>query len=158
MGSLRILGWQTALALTLHHIPEGVAIYAASRIDIHRGILIAIGMGLHYTPEAVSVVIPLYLSSQSAMLSILCTVVVAGMSCPLGGALSYFLYLKQIDDLAAGLILSFTAGLLAYVTVHGLLFSACTLDAKNRVFSKAFFFGVILMALCNSIFEMLKEK
>ena len=164
--SLNILGWQTALALALHHIPEGIAIFSAARIDFYSGFLIAFGLGLHYLPEAMTVVLPLYLASSAASRDkasfgaawrpVLITVFITGFACPLGGLMAWLFYLSGVNDLTAGLIMTGTAGLLTWITVDGLLITAAKIDNRNRIVSKAVFIGIIVMAFTDSLLELIK--
>ena len=60
------VGWFTALALTLHNIPEGLLTYVAAQADeVGVGFGIACAIGLHNIPEGFAVAMPIFIGTKS---------------------------------------------------------------------------------------------
>ena len=54
------MGVFTALALSVHNIPEGVATFIGSLASPKLGASVAIAIGIHNIPEGFAVSVPLY--------------------------------------------------------------------------------------------------
>jgi zinc transporter, ZIP family len=60
---LRRMGLFTAITITLHNFPEGIATFLAALEDPTTGIAIAAAVALHNIPEGVSVSVPIFYAS-----------------------------------------------------------------------------------------------
>ena len=102
------------IAIILHNIPEGIATYILSTIDIKLGILLSIAIILHNIPEGVGISIPIYYSTDSKKKALLYTTI-SGLSEPFGALLSFLFLSKYINVTIIGLLYSLIAGLMIYI-------------------------------------------
>ena len=66
--------WRTILlALCLHSIPEGMAIYALAQDGVDEAILLSLGIVLHNIPLGMSIVVPLLRRPGGSKLSKVCS-------------------------------------------------------------------------------------
>eukprot|EP00475_Leptophrys_vorax_P018803 TRINITY_DN25674_c0_g1_i1.p1 TRINITY_DN25674_c0_g1~~TRINITY_DN25674_c0_g1_i1.p1 ORF type:complete len:369 (+),score=76.59 TRINITY_DN25674_c0_g1_i1:46-1107(+) len=80
-------GVLTMITLTIHNLPEGLAVVASSLDSTKHGLLMALAVALHNIPEGLAIATPIYASSGNAWLALLWTAL-SGMSEPLGALLS----------------------------------------------------------------------
>ena len=102
------------IGIILHNIPEGIATYVLSTIDIRLGILLSIAIILHNIPEGVGISIPIYYSTNSKKKALLYTIV-SGLAEPFGALISYIFLSKYINVTIIGLVYSLIAGLMIYI-------------------------------------------
>lgn len=102
------------IGIILHNIPEGIATYILSTIDIKLGLLLAIAIILHNIPEGVGISIPIYYSTKSKKKALLYTII-SGLSEPFGALLSFLFLSKYINITIIGLLYSLIAGLMIYI-------------------------------------------
>ncbi|KAL5130133.1 Zinc transporter ZTP29 [Glycine soja] len=60
-----ISGVVTAIGISLHNFPEGMAVYLGSMKGIRVGLNLALAIALHNIPEGVAVALPVYFATQS---------------------------------------------------------------------------------------------
>lgn len=102
------------IGIILHNIPEGIATYVLSTIDIRLGILLATAIILHNIPEGIGIAIPLFYSTKSKIKTIL-YVIIAGLSEPFGAIVSCIFLSKYINITIMGFLYSLIAGLMIYI-------------------------------------------
>ena len=130
------------LAITLHNIPEGMAVglafaLAADGEGLMAAAALAMGVGLQNFPEGTAVALPLYQSTGSRRRAFLGGVL-SGVVEPIAGLLTVLL--------AAGIaplmpwLLSFAAGAMLYVVVEELI-----PQAHSRAGTCAFLLGFLVM-------------
>lgn len=99
-------GLQTALAITIHKIPEGVLMFATNHADTKLAFNIFVALAIHNFGEGFSIAAPLYLAMKSRMLAFLVACMLGGGAFPLGGFLGYWLF----SNSGVGLSLYYTFG------------------------------------------------
>lgn len=102
------------IGIILHNIPEGIATYILSTINIKLGILLSIAIILHNIPEGVGISIPIYYSTKSKKKALIYTTI-SGFSEPFGALLSFLFLSKYINVTIIGLLYSLIAGLMIYI-------------------------------------------
>ncbi|MDD3807964.1 MAG: zinc transporter ZupT [Candidatus Marinimicrobia bacterium] len=82
------LGIFTALAITIHNFPEGLAIFLSGLKDLQLAIPVTIAIALHNIPEGISVSVPIFYATgnrkRAFMLSFL-----SGLAEPIGAVIAY---------------------------------------------------------------------
>ena len=101
------------LAISLHNIPEGMAIGSTGVISTNLSITLAILLALHNIPEGMAMAVPL-VSGGVARSKTLVLITLAGATTILGGALGALI--GGLGGIATALSLSFAAGAMLYVT------------------------------------------
>lgn len=102
------------IGIILHNIPEGIATYVLSTIDIRLGIMLGFAIILHNIPEGISIAVPIFYSTKSKLKTLL-YVIIAGFSEPFGALISYLFLSKYINITLMGFLYSLIAGLMIYI-------------------------------------------
>lgn len=144
------------LAVTLHNIPEGMAVgvvyagmlYGNTKISATAALTLAIGIGVQNFPEGAIISMPLRASGLKKSKAF-CYGVLSGIAEPVGAVLTI---------LAAGLVvsllpylLSFAAGAMIYVVVEELI-PAMSAGKHSDVGTIAFAVGFVAMMVLDIVF------
>ncbi len=117
------LGIFTAIALTIHNFPEGIATFVSTLADVKLGIAIAIAVAIHNIPEGIAISVPIYYSTKNRKKAFLYSSL-TGLSEPLGALIAYFILRNYFNELIAGIIFAGVAGIMVYISLDELLPSA----------------------------------
>ena len=82
------MGLFTALAITIHNFPEGLATFLAALQDPGLGAAIAVAVALHNIPEGISVSVPLYYATGKRRTAFLYSFA-SGLAEPVGAGVAY---------------------------------------------------------------------
>lgn len=121
------MGLFTALVITIHNLPEGLATFLSALKDPGVGLAIAGAIAIHNIPEGISVSVPIFYATgkrrQAFMYSLL-----SGMAEPVGAivaylALRFFLPGSSgvIPGQVMGVLFGFVAGIMVYISLDELL-------------------------------------
>jgi zinc and cadmium transporter len=108
------------LGIGFHSFLDGMIYSVTFNVSIFTGIVAAIGMILHEFPEGIVTFVLLKRGGFEKRRSALYAFLAAGLSTPLGTALSYPL-IHKIERTTLGLLLALSAGALVYVGASHLL-------------------------------------
>ena len=72
-SSIAFTGVLTAISISLHNIPEGVAVYLTCLKGVRSGLPLAIAMSLHNIPEGMAVAVPLFAATGAKYKSVMVT-------------------------------------------------------------------------------------
>lgn len=110
------LGFLMALTMTLHNLPEGLAVAFASFTDF--GPIMAVAIAVHNIPEGIIVAAPVYAATSSRWKA-LGIATLSGLSEPLGALIALLLAkpLKSMTGDLLPLILAFVGGIMSTVCV-----------------------------------------
>ncbi|MFZ7103954.1 MAG: zinc transporter ZupT [Peptococcaceae bacterium] len=114
------MGFVTALAITVHNFPEGLATFAAAVKDPALGLPIAFAIAIHNIPEGIAVAIPVYYATGSRRKAFIYSFI-SGLSEPLGALIGYFLLASLFNDLTFGLLFALVAGIMVFISLDELL-------------------------------------
>jgi ZIP family zinc transporter len=146
------VGIVTAVAVTVHNLPEGIATFMAGYADIRLGLPVAISIALHNIPEGIAVAVPVYYGTGSRMKGLLYSAL-SGLSEPAGALLAFLVLAPFINGLTLGIIFGAVAGIMIYISFDGLIPSSQqyghTVAAVVGVFS-----GLIFMKLAMTLFGL----
>ena len=121
------------LGIMLHNIPEGIATFVLSTIDLKLGILLSVAIILHNIPEGISIGIPIYYSTKSKFKAFIYTLVSA-VSEPFGGLIAWVFLYKYINTNIIGILYSLIAGLMIYIGYFELIKTSVQYkDRKNTL-------------------------
>ncbi|HOI45631.1 MAG TPA: zinc transporter ZupT [Candidatus Aminicenantes bacterium] len=113
-------GVLTAVIVTVHNFPEGLATFTASLDSLRFGIPIAIAVAIHNIPEGISISLPVYYATGSRRKALFYSFA-SGLAEPLGAAAGY-VFLKGIfNDAALGLVFGLVAGIMVFISLDQLL-------------------------------------
>ena len=119
------MGLFTALAITIHNFPEGLATFLAALHDPSIGVAIAIAVALHNIPEGISVSVPIYYATGSRKKALFYSFL-SGLAEPLGAIFAYMILLFFVGDdgipeQIMGILFGGIAGIMVYISLDELL-------------------------------------
>ena len=121
------LGLFTAVAITIHNFPEGLATFLAALEDPALGVAIAIAIALHNIPEGISVSVPIYYATGSRLKAFWYSLT-SGLSEPVGALVAYLALLfvfggrdGVVPPQVMGVLFSGVAGIMVYISLDELL-------------------------------------
>ena len=142
-GRLMKIGVFTMLALMLHNLPEGMAVYLSTEQDVILGMHLCAAIALHNVPEGIAVAMPICAATGSRLLALTMTAV-SGFAEPLGALIMWKWLGLEPGSRGLALIFSGIAGLMTATAFYELLPEA--LGGKNREQGTAgALWGVIIM-------------
>lgn len=144
------LGLVSAIAIGVHNLPEGLAIFTAGLNDISLAIPIALAVVMHNIPLGMAISIPIFYSTKSRKKAMLYTILV-GLCQPLGAVLGYLLLYKFFSDVLFGVLFSIIAGIMIFVAVDELLPTAQRHE-DHHISVYGFIVGMMVMAISLSLF------
>lgn len=135
------IGFVSSVALVLHNIIEGMAIYSTVTTSLQLGLLVSIGVGLHNIPLGMVITSTFYKANNDKKKTLL---IVLGISLStfLGGVLMYFLTGKVINDVVLAILLGITLGMLIYIVLFELL-----PQILNTKYKKTTMIGIVIGVL-----------
>jgi len=107
-----------AIGMTMHSIPEGLAVGAGYAIDNLHGLKLAVLIGIQKLPEGMAVCTPIMLGGVKRFKSLGCTVA-AGLPVGIGAFIG--VVAGNMSPLALSLSLGFAAGAMLFITCDSLI-------------------------------------
>jgi ZIP family zinc transporter len=142
------------ISITLHNIPEGLAVGIAfgslkyGMTNISSAIMLAVGIGIQNFPEGAAISLPLKRSGLSANKSFFLGQL-SGFVEPISAFLGALLALKL--RIVLPFVLTLAAGAMIYVIVAELIPSRQ--DKKNNIYSLFILFGFVIMMILDVAFS-----
>lgn len=147
---LNKLGIVSAIAIAVHNLPEGLAIFTAGLNDIVLAIPIAAAVVMHNIPLGMAISIPISYSTGSRKKAFIYTILV-GLCQPLGAIIGYLLLYKFFSDVLFGVLFAMIAGIMIFVAVDELLPTSQRYE-DHHISVYGFIIGMIVMAISLSLF------
>lgn len=113
------IGMVSSIALLLHNMIEGMAIYSSVLRSTQLGFLVCLGVGLHNIPLGMVISSTIYKANHS-MKKTLGISFLLSISTFLGGMMIY-LFRGQISSFVQGIFLAMTLGMILYIVLFELL-------------------------------------
>ena len=141
-SSKRLLraGFIMLLAISLHNIPEGMAIGSSGTVSVNLSITLAVLLALHNIPEGMAIATPLSAGGVGKIKTML-LITLAGATTIIGGAIGALI--GNIGGVATSLALSFAAGAMLYVTFCEILPQSVLME-KGRLPALFSILGIIV--------------
>ena len=118
--SLYRVGIFSMIAIILHNVPEGIATFLSSSVDMSLGLSLALAISLHNIPEGISIFVPIYYSTKSKKKALFYTFL-SGISEPFGALLAYLFLSPFISDTLMGCLFAFIAGIMIHIATYELI-------------------------------------
>lgn len=144
-NNLYKVGIISMLAIILHNIPEGIATFISTTKDTSLGISLTIAIAMHNIPEGVSISVPIYYATKSKFKALIYTLI-SGLSELLGAILTYLFLLPLINNIVLGLLFSFIAGIMLYISFTQILPTSSSYN-ENKITKIFFILGMTFMLL-----------
>jgi len=157
------VGWFTALALTIHNIPEGMLTYvSALSSNPSVGLGIACAIGLHNIPEGFAVAFPIMIGTKSKRKAMFYAGI-TGFAEPFGALLGWIMFDRnnassEDHKYMFGWLFGITAGIMTEVAVKSLLLESARYDPTDRIVSKAWIFGAFVIGISLIVIEYTAPK
>jgi len=143
--SLLRTGLFTALAIGIHNLPEGLAIFATTLSDIKLGVFIAIAIAIHNIPEGISVSIPLFYATGNRNKAFVYSFL-SGVSEPVGAIIGFLILMPFLSEVLISSLLASVAGIMVYISVDEILPTAHRSGYGHSVVL-GLVLGMLIMAL-----------
>ena len=137
LNNLYKTGLLSMIGIILHNIPEGIATYVLSTINLKLGIMLSIAIILHNIPEGISIAIPIYYSTNDKTKTFLYTFI-SGISEFIGALLSLLILYKYISNTMIGILFSIIAGIMIYIGYYELIKTSKKYNQKYASFYSLF--------------------
>lgn len=147
---LKQTGLFTALALTLHNFPEGLATFFSALDSVTLGLSIALAVAIHNIPEGIAVALPVYHSTGSRLKAFWASAA-SGMAEPVGAIVGYFVLDYFLHEAILGVLFAVVAGIMVYLSLDELLPTAHDYGHGHQVIGGVLS-GMALMAVVLLIF------
>ena len=118
-NNLQHIGIVSSIALILHNIIEGMALYSVFSSSIKTGMLLSIGIGLHNIPLGMIIASAFYKSNKNIKKTLLISFGIS-ISTFIGGILMSLLS-GVINETIMGILLGITLGMIIYIALFELL-------------------------------------
>lgn len=135
-NNLAHIGIISSVALIIHNVVEGMAVYLTVLSEVSTGLMLAIGIGFHNLPLGMVIATTFYQGNQKP-LKIWLSIGGVALSTLFGGILSFFLNNQLVPEWALGSLLSLTLGMLLFI-----LFSELWPRIRHSKFKKERNLGV----------------
>ncbi|MCC8088280.1 MAG: zinc transporter ZupT [Rikenellaceae bacterium] len=138
-------GLITALAITIHNFPEGMATFAATLGNPELGIAIAVAIAIHNIPEGIAVSVPIYYATGSRKKAFVWSFL-SGMSEPLGAVIGYLVLMPFMNDILMSCVLAGVGGIMIFISFDELL-PAAREFGEHHVSIYGLISGMAIMAI-----------
>ena len=122
-GKMMRMGVITALAISIHNFPEGMATFVSALQGEGLALPITMAIAIHNIPEGVAVAVPLFYATGSRKKALGYSLL-SGLSEPLGAVIGYLLLRPFMSDTLMGAVFGAIAGVMVYISLDELLPSA----------------------------------
>lgn len=122
-GKMMRMGLITALAITIHNFPEGMATFVSALQGEELALPITMAIAIHNIPEGVAVAVPIFYATRDRKKAFWYSLL-SGLSEPFGAILGYLLLRPFMSDTLMGVVFGAIAGVMVYISLDELLPSA----------------------------------
>ncbi len=140
------IGVISAIAVTLHNIIEGMAVYSICRESAAAGLMVALGVGLHNIPMGIVIYSTLRDQKKERNAMIL----LSSVSTFIGGLLMSLLW-GGISEAAIGVLIAVTLGMILYIVCMELI--PVVFSEKQWKISVPFILLGAVIILISTLFE-----
>ncbi|OVA07308.1 Zinc/iron permease [Macleaya cordata] len=134
----------TAIGISLHNFPEGMAVFLGSIKGLRVGLNLAFAIALHNIPEGVAVALPVYFATQSKWQAFKLATL-SGLAEPLGVIIVAYLFPSSLNPEILEGLLGAVGGVMAFLTLHEMLPLAFDYAGQKQAV-KAVFLGMAFMS------------
>jgi len=114
------MGVFSALAISIHNFPEGMATFIGALHDPRMGVSIAGAIAIHNIPEGIAVSVPIYFATRSHKRAFLYSFA-SGLAEPIGALVGFFLLSSFFTAATFGIVFALIAGIMVYISLDELL-------------------------------------
>jgi len=134
-----------AITLTIHNVPEGIAVVVSSIESQRSGLIMTMAISLHNIPEGLVIATPCYASTGSRRAAILMSLA-SGLSEPAGAFVAVLVLRPYLDEWVTTHVLACVAGIMVAVSVLEIIPQAVQYNRSRHLWGGALS-GSAVMAL-----------
>ena len=149
--NLRRAGVLTALAVSIHNFPEGMASFVSTLRNVEMGLPIVLAIAVHNIPEGIAVAAPLYYSTGKKGKALLMSLL-SGVAEPIGALLGYLVLMPYMSDTLYGILYAAVSGIMVFISFDELLPSA-ERYGEHHVAVAGVIIGMLIMAISLVMFS-----
>lgn len=116
-------GLFTALAISIHNFPEGLATFISALQEPSLAIPIVVAIAIHNIPEGIAVAVPIYYATKNRKKAFFYSFA-SGLSEPVGALIGYLILLPFMSNAVYGVLFAMVAGIMVFISFDELLPSA----------------------------------
>lgn len=145
------MGLFTALAITIHNFPEGLATFVSAIKNTRLGIAIAIAIAIHNIPEGIAVSIPIFYSTNSRNKAFFYSFL-SGLAEPAGALIGYAILFSFLNNVIFGILFVSVAGIMVFISLDELL-PAAREYGQHHLAAYGLVAGMVTMAFSLLLFQ-----
>ncbi len=138
-------GFASMIAISLHNLPEGFAIFSSTLHNASVGLSLVLAVALHNVPEGLAIAMPVYKATGNKAKAVLMSLY-AGLCTPVGAIIGMLVFGSEINPLTMGIVFAVIAGTMVFVALSELYPSAMHHGKKGTAMCSVVA-GMIFMAL-----------
>ena len=143
LENLEHIGLVSSVALVIHNIIEGMALYGTALSSLNLGLMLCVGIGLHNVPMGLVIASTFYESNKNIFKTLIITTGIS-LSTLLGGIIMAVLNHGVINDFILGVLVCVTLGMIIYIALFELLPKMlCSKDKKTVVIGTSL--GILIL-------------
>ena len=140
----------TALAISIHNFPEGLATFVSALQEPSVAIPIVVAIAIHNIPEGIAVSVPIYQATGSKVKAFRYSFA-SGLAEPIGALAGWLILSPIINDMVFGLIFAGVAGIMVFISFDELL-PAAREYGEHHLSLYGLIAGMIVMAISLLLF------
>ncbi|MBJ6981721.1 zinc transporter ZupT [Luteimonas sp. MC1572] len=117
---IKRVGLLTALAITAHNFPEGLATFFATLENPGVGLPLAFAIAIHNIPEGIAIAVPVYFATNNKAYAF-GACLISGLAEPVGAIVGYALLRPWLSDAVFGSVFGIIAGVMVFLALDELL-------------------------------------
>lgn len=143
LENLEHIGLVSSIALVIHNIIEGMALYGTALSSMSLGLMVCIGIGLHNIPMGLVIASTFYKSNKSISKTLFITTIIS-LSTFLGGVVMFVLNNSVMNNFILGMLICITLGMIIYIALFELLPKMlCSKDKKTTILGTSL--GILIL-------------
>ncbi len=119
-SEIKRAGIVTAIALSIHRFPEGLATFFVASSNLALGIPLAIAIAIHNFPEGIAVALPVYNATGKKRIAIFYSLMTT-LAGPIGAIIGFIFLKAFISQTLIGCLFAIVAGIMLYISLDTLL-------------------------------------
>lgn len=147
------MGLSTALAISVHNFPEGLATFVAALNDPSVGAVLAVAIGIHNIPEGLCVALPIYYATGNRWKAFMWGCL-SGMSEPIAALLGWAVLANAMSDDVYAILFGLVSGMMVIISLKELIPTAHRYDPDDTVVTYSLIGGMVIIALSLVLFKL----
>ena len=148
---IKRVGLLTAIAITAHNFPEGLATFFATLENPGVGMPLAFAIAIHNIPEGIAIAVPVYFATHNKLYAF-GACLLSGLAEPLGALIGYALLRPFLSEPVFGVVFGLIAGVMVFLALDELL-PAAKRYAKGHETVYGLVSGMAVLAISLVLFK-----